>query len=188
MNPSVGPGSSNAVTARPADLRARKCHESGLRPNPVGGIRPDGGVRPDGGRGHGEAEARPPIPLRPRGPTDEEGRPPELLGPRLSAAPVGWRCVTPEPEFLEWPESLDAAEPRGEHHPRRGASPMTGVVVVSKGQEHGLSFHSSVLPSPKTKIAISPPTNSIYRGPGAPKSGTPCTAIWGSPSRPWTTP
>ncbi len=43
MNPSVGPGSSNAVTARPADLRARKCHESGLRPNPVGGIRPDGG-------------------------------------------------------------------------------------------------------------------------------------------------
>ena len=55
-----------------------------------------------------------------------------------------------------------------------------GVVEVSKGQEHGLSFHSSVLPSPKTKIAISPPTNSIYRGPGAPKSGTPCTAIWGS--------
>jgi hypothetical protein len=43
MNPSVGSGSSNAVTARPADLGARECHESGLRPDPVGGIRPDGG-------------------------------------------------------------------------------------------------------------------------------------------------
>ncbi len=43
MDPSVGSGSSNAVTARPAGLRARKYRESGLRPNPVGGIRPDGG-------------------------------------------------------------------------------------------------------------------------------------------------
>jgi hypothetical protein len=43
MDPSVGSGSSNAVTTRPAGLRARKCRESGLRPNPVGGIRPDGG-------------------------------------------------------------------------------------------------------------------------------------------------
>ena len=32
--------------------------------------------------------------------------------------------------------------------------------MVSKGQEHGHPFHDSVLPSPKTKIAISPPTNS----------------------------
>ncbi len=55
-----------------------------------------------------------------------------------------------------------------------------GVVVVSKGQGHDPSFRGSVLPSPKTKMAISPPTNSIYRDPGAPKSGTPCTAIWGS--------
>jgi hypothetical protein len=67
-----------------------------------------------GGRGHGEAEARP-TPLRPRGPTDEKGRPPKLLGPRLPAAPVRWRCVTPELEFPEWPQSLDAAVPRGEH-------------------------------------------------------------------------
>ncbi len=38
-----------------------------------------------------------------------------------------------------------------------------GVVVVSKGQGHDPSFRGSVLPSPKTKMAISPPTNSIYR-------------------------
>ncbi len=36
-------GSSNAVAARPADLRARKYHESGLRPNPVERDKPDGG-------------------------------------------------------------------------------------------------------------------------------------------------
>ena len=73
-------------------------------------------------------------------------------------------------------------------YPVGGITHDGGVVVVSKGQGHGPSFHGSVLPSPKTKIAISPPTNSIFRSPGAPKSGTPCTAIWGSPSRPWTTP
>jgi hypothetical protein len=51
-------------------------------------------------------------------PADEKGRPPELLlGPRLPAAPVGWRCVTPELGFPEWPEPLDAAVPRGGHHP-----------------------------------------------------------------------
>jgi hypothetical protein len=43
MNPSVGSGSSNAVTARPADLGARKYHESGLRPNPVERGKHDGG-------------------------------------------------------------------------------------------------------------------------------------------------
>ena len=31
------------------------------------------------------------------------------MGPRLLAAPLRWRCVTPEPEFL------GAAVPRGEH-------------------------------------------------------------------------
>ena len=47
-------------------------------------------------------------------PADEKGRPPELLlGPRLPAAPVRWRCVTPELGFPEWPEPLDAAVPRG---------------------------------------------------------------------------
>ncbi len=49
MNPSVGSGSSNAVTARPADLRARKYQESGLRPNPVERGKHDGGVKHDGG-------------------------------------------------------------------------------------------------------------------------------------------
>jgi len=34
---------------------------------------------------------------------DAEDPPRELLGPRLPAAPVGWRCVTPGLEFLEWP-------------------------------------------------------------------------------------
>jgi hypothetical protein len=43
MDPSVGFCSSDAVTARPADLRTRKRHESGLRPNPVEHGRPDGG-------------------------------------------------------------------------------------------------------------------------------------------------
>ena len=43
MDPSVGPGSSNAVTARRADLGARKCYENGLRPDPVGGVKHDGG-------------------------------------------------------------------------------------------------------------------------------------------------
>ena len=109
INPSVGSGSSNAVTARPADLRARKYHESGFRPNPVGGVRPDGEVRPDGG----EAMER---------------------------------------------------------------------------QKHGPSFHDSVFLYPKTKMAIFPLTNSIYRSPRAPKSGTPCTAIWSSPSTSWTAP
>ncbi len=48
-------------------------------------------------------------------PADEKGWPRELLGPRLPTAPMRWRCVMPEPEFLEWPEPLDAAVPRGEH-------------------------------------------------------------------------
>ena len=48
-------------------------------------------------------------------PADDKGRPPELLGPRLPAAPMGWRRVTPELEFPEWPEPLDAAVPRGEY-------------------------------------------------------------------------
>ena len=48
---------------------------------------------------------------------DAEGLPPELLGPRLPAAPIGWWCVTPELGFLEWPEPLDAAVPRGGHQP-----------------------------------------------------------------------
>jgi hypothetical protein len=46
MDPSVGSGFSNAVSARPADLGARKCHEGGPRPNPVGGIPHDGGHYP----------------------------------------------------------------------------------------------------------------------------------------------
>ena len=41
--PLRGPGSSDAVTARPADLGARKRHESGLRPNPVERGKHDGG-------------------------------------------------------------------------------------------------------------------------------------------------
>ncbi len=48
-------------------------------------------------------------------PADEKGRSPKLLGPRLPAAPMRWRCVTPELGFLEWPEPLNVAEPRGEH-------------------------------------------------------------------------
>ena len=50
-------------------------------------------------------------------PADEKGRPPELPGPRLPAAPVGWRCLTPGLGFLEWPEPSDATVPRGGHHP-----------------------------------------------------------------------
>ncbi len=121
MDPSVGPGSSSAVTARPADLGARKCHESGLRPDPVGGIRPDGGGRPDGGvrPGGGEAIERQKHSLYlydfEDPPADEKGRPPELLGPRLTAAPRGWRCVTPGLGFPAWREPLDAAVPRGGH-------------------------------------------------------------------------
>ncbi len=37
--------------------------------------------------------------------------------------------------------------------------------MVSKGQERGPSFRGSVLPSPKTKMAISPHTNSVCRSP-----------------------
>ncbi len=48
---------------------------------------------------------------------DAEDPPRALLEARLPAAPLRWRCVTPELEFLEWPESLDAAVPRGGHHP-----------------------------------------------------------------------
>ena len=46
---------------------------------------------------------------------DAEDPPPELLEPRLPAATMKWPCVTPELELLEWPESLGAAVPRGEH-------------------------------------------------------------------------
>ena len=110
MNPSVGSGYSGAVTAGPADLGARKCHESGLRPNPVGEGRPDGGARRWRGRSTG-------LHLYDLGdlPADDKGRPPELLGLPLPAAPMGWRCVTLELEFPEWPEPLDAAVPRGEY-------------------------------------------------------------------------
>jgi hypothetical protein len=48
---------------------------------------------------------------------DAEGPPPGLLGPRLPAAPMRRRCVTPELELLGWPGSLGAAVPRGGHHP-----------------------------------------------------------------------
>ena len=37
--------------------------------------------------------------------------------------------------------------------------------MIGKGQGHGLSLYGSGLPSPKTKVAISLPTNPIYRGP-----------------------
>jgi hypothetical protein len=46
---------------------------------------------------------------------DAQDPPRELLEPRLPAAPVGWRCVAPKLELLEWPGSLDAAVPRGGH-------------------------------------------------------------------------
>ncbi len=48
---------------------------------------------------------------------DAQDSPQELREPRFPAAPVRWRCVTPELEFLEWPEFLDAAVPRGGHPP-----------------------------------------------------------------------
>ncbi len=53
MNPSLGSGSSDAVTARPADLRARKYRESGLRPNPVGGEGMTGVLEITEGQKHG---------------------------------------------------------------------------------------------------------------------------------------
>ena len=46
---------------------------------------------------------------------DVEDPPREILEPCLPAAPMKWLCITPEPEFLEWPEPLDAAVPRGGH-------------------------------------------------------------------------
>ncbi len=45
---------------------------------------------------------------------DAEDPPRELLEPRLPAAPMKRRCVTPEPGLLEWLASLGAAVPRGE--------------------------------------------------------------------------
>ena len=47
--------------------------------------------------------------------TTPRTRPRKLLEPRLPAAPMKWPCLTPEPELLEWLESLGAAVPRGEH-------------------------------------------------------------------------
>jgi hypothetical protein len=112
---------------------------------------------------------------------DEKGRPPELLGPRPPTAPVG--CGASRRGQSSW----GGRNPWVPPYPV-GGSPMTGGGRGWQGPEARLLLSRLGPPFPQNEDGhTSPPTNSIYRSPRAPKIGTPyIIAIWGSSSGPWT--